>query len=69
MAGLNCGTVSAIAWPAIRDDLDAAVGVIDDETRTAMGELHASGYTPEHAEPPSSQVSRPQRWNRRPTSS
>lgn len=40
MAGLNCGTVSAIAWPAIRDDLDAAVGVTDDEARAAMHLLH-----------------------------
>ncbi|WP_053226319.1 pyridoxal-phosphate dependent enzyme [Solirubrobacter soli] len=43
MAGLNCGTVSSIAWPAVRDGLDAAIGVTDDETRAAMRELHATG--------------------------
>ncbi len=36
MAGLNCGTVSTIAWPAIRDGLDAGVAVTDDQTRAAM---------------------------------
>ncbi|WP_427896198.1 pyridoxal-phosphate dependent enzyme [Kribbella sp. GL6] len=41
MAGLNCGTVSSIAWPTIRDHLDAAVAVTDAETRTAMDLLHA----------------------------
>ncbi|MFD7154203.1 pyridoxal-phosphate dependent enzyme [Kribbella sp. NPDC059898] len=41
MAGLNCGTVSSIAWPTIRDHLDAAVAVTDDEARAAMHLLHA----------------------------
>lgn len=45
MAGLNCGTVSAIAWPAIRDRLDAAITVTDDETRAAMHLLHANNIT------------------------
>ncbi|HET6740051.1 MAG TPA: diaminopropionate ammonia-lyase [Kribbella sp.] len=40
MAGLNCGTVSAIAWPAIRDRLDTAVTITDDEARAAMHLLH-----------------------------
>ncbi|HZX03247.1 pyridoxal-phosphate dependent enzyme [Kribbella sp.] len=40
MAGLNCGTVSSIAWPTIRDHLDAAITVTDDETRAAMQLLH-----------------------------
>ncbi|MGZ0147787.1 pyridoxal-phosphate dependent enzyme [Kribbella sp. WER1] len=43
MAGLNCGTVSSIAWPTIRDHLDAAVAVTDDEARAAMEFLHAHG--------------------------
>jgi len=43
MAGLNCGTVSSLAWPAVRDGLDVAVAVTDDETRAAMRELHAAG--------------------------
>lgn len=41
MAGLNCGTVSSIAWPTIRDHLDMAVTVTDDEARAAMHVLHA----------------------------
>jgi len=43
MAGLNCGTVSTIAWPAIRDTLAAAVVVTDDQTHTAMRRLHELG--------------------------
>jgi diaminopropionate ammonia-lyase len=39
MAGLNCGSVSTIAWPAIRDGLDAGVGVTDDQARHAMERL------------------------------
>ncbi|GAA3091757.1 diaminopropionate ammonia-lyase [Kribbella aluminosa] len=41
MAGLNCGTVSSIAWPTIRDHLDAAVTVTDDQAHAAMKVLHA----------------------------
>ena len=40
MAGLNCGTVSTIAWPVIRDQLEAAVTVTDDQARVAMQRLH-----------------------------
>lgn len=43
MAGLNCGTVSTLAWPAVRAGLDAAVGVTDEETRAALGTLAAAG--------------------------
>ena len=43
MAGLNCGTVSTIAWPAIRDTLAAAVFVTDDQARAAMQRLHELG--------------------------
>ena len=43
MAGLNCGTVSLLAWPAIRSGLDAAVAVTDEEVRTAMRDMHAAG--------------------------
>ena len=31
MAGLNCGTPSLVAWPTLRDGLDAAVALDDDE--------------------------------------
>jgi diaminopropionate ammonia-lyase len=43
MAGLNCGTVSTLAWPAIRDGLDAGISVTEDETRTAMDRLRELG--------------------------
>lgn len=43
MAGLNCGTVSAIAWPAIRDAGAAAVVVTDEQARAAMQQLHELG--------------------------
>ncbi len=39
MAGLNCGSVSLTAWPAIRGGLDAGVAVTDDQARIAMAEL------------------------------
>ncbi|HET9778831.1 MAG TPA: diaminopropionate ammonia-lyase [Propionibacteriaceae bacterium] len=43
MAGLNCGSVSSIAWPAIRDGLDAAVAVTDDQASAAMHRLNELG--------------------------
>src|SRR5690606_26511894 len=36
MAGLNCGTPSSNSWPYLRDGLDAAVTVSEDESRTAV---------------------------------
>jgi diaminopropionate ammonia-lyase len=43
MAGLNCGTPSLAAWPALRDGLDAVVAVADDRARQAMRDLAAAG--------------------------
>jgi len=43
MAGLNCGTVSELGWPAIRDGVDAAVGVTDAETDRALNDLNGIG--------------------------
>ncbi|HEX6757430.1 MAG TPA: diaminopropionate ammonia-lyase [Propionibacteriaceae bacterium] len=43
MAGLNCGTVSTIAWPVIREGLDAGIAVTDDQARAAMHRLHELG--------------------------
>jgi diaminopropionate ammonia-lyase len=43
MAGLNCGTPSALAWPYLKSGLDAAVAVSNEECRQAMRELHAAG--------------------------
>jgi diaminopropionate ammonia-lyase len=43
MAGLNCGTPSLAAWPALRDGLDAVAAVADDRARQAMRDLAAAG--------------------------
>ncbi|MGK5642949.1 diaminopropionate ammonia-lyase [Streptomyces sp. URMC 126] len=43
MAGLNCGTPSALAWPFLRDGLDAAVAVTEAGAARAMADLSALG--------------------------
>lgn len=43
MAGLNCGTVSALAWPKIREHLAAAVAVTDADSAQAAAELATVG--------------------------
>lgn len=43
MAGLNCNSVSTIAWPMLRDGLDAAVAISDEQDRHAMRDLAALG--------------------------
>lgn len=43
MAGLNCGTPSALAWPYLRGGLDAAVTVTDAEAAAAARELAGRG--------------------------
>ncbi len=43
MAGLNCGTPSSLAWPFLRDGLDAAVAVTDAEAMRAVSDLTALG--------------------------
>lgn len=43
MAGLNCGTLSSLAWPVLRDGLDAAVMVSDDDADAATEMLAADG--------------------------
>ncbi|MEU9118828.1 diaminopropionate ammonia-lyase [Streptomyces sp. NPDC048506] len=45
MAGLNCGTPSSLAWPVLRDGLDAAVAVTDDDGARAAGDLAALGVS------------------------
>ena len=42
MAGLNCGTPSMLAWPYLRDGLDAAVAAADADSATAARDL--AGY-------------------------
>jgi diaminopropionate ammonia-lyase len=43
MAGLNCGTPSSAAWPALLRGIDAYVAVEDEQARTAMRLLAANG--------------------------
>lgn len=45
LAGMNCGTVSTLAWPVLRDGLDAAVTVTDDEALQASADLGAFGVS------------------------
>ena len=42
MSGLNCGTPSRLAWPYLRDGLDAAVAVANPEAAAAARDL--AGY-------------------------
>lgn len=43
MTGLNCGTVSEIAWPTLRDGLDASATVTDAQALAAVNELAGLG--------------------------
>jgi diaminopropionate ammonia-lyase len=45
MAGLNCGTPSSLAWPHLRDGLDAAVAVTDADSARAAADLAALGVS------------------------
>lgn len=45
MAGLNCGTPSSAAWPYLRDGLDAAVAVGDQDAICAVDDLAALGVS------------------------
>lgn len=45
MAGLNCGTVSALAWPVLRDGCDAAVAVTDEDALRASRDLAVLGVS------------------------
>jgi len=43
MTGLNCGTVSALAWPILLAGLDASVTVTDSEALAAVHDLASHG--------------------------
>ncbi|CDR17419.1 diaminopropionate ammonia-lyase [Streptomyces iranensis] len=45
MAGLNCGTPSSIAWPHLRDGLDAAIAIPDAASARAAGDLARFGIS------------------------
>ena len=43
MAGLNCNSVSTLAWPLLHAGLDAAIAITDTDDRAAMHDLAALG--------------------------
>ncbi|KAI9870607.1 MAG: hypothetical protein M1830_004052, partial [Pleopsidium flavum] len=43
MCGLNCGTISSIAWPMLRDGIDATATVTDVEAHHAVCHLQSLG--------------------------
>ncbi|GAB1310654.1 hypothetical protein MFIFM68171_00864 [Madurella fahalii] len=43
MCGMNCGTLSTTAWPALRSGVDGTVVVSDGESHAAVGELGKQG--------------------------
>lgn len=43
MAGMCCGTVSSLAWPVIKEGLDASVSVSDLEAHRAVEDLRKLG--------------------------
>ncbi|KAF1816402.1 tryptophan synthase beta subunit-like PLP-dependent enzyme [Eremomyces bilateralis CBS 781.70] len=43
MCGMNCGTVSEIAWPVLRNGVDAAVAISDWDSHRAVQYLHGRG--------------------------
>ncbi|WP_022923709.1 pyridoxal-phosphate dependent enzyme [Serinicoccus marinus] len=45
MAGLNCGTVSSLAWPVLQRGCDAAVAVTDEAALAASRDLETLGVS------------------------
>ena len=43
MDGLNCGTVSPISWPILKQGVDASVTITDKQCHEAIQYLHAHG--------------------------
>lgn len=43
MSGLNCGTPSNLAWPQMRNGLNAAIAITDDDALQAVEDLEAIG--------------------------
>ncbi|KAK8038095.1 hypothetical protein PG994_014862 [Apiospora phragmitis] len=43
MNGMNCGTLSTLAWPVLSEGVDASVVVTDQESHSAVEELKSSG--------------------------
>lgn len=43
MAGLNCGTISALAWPYVQNGLDGAITITDEQDLIAAKDLAKMG--------------------------
>ncbi|OCK79463.1 tryptophan synthase beta subunit-like PLP-dependent enzyme [Lepidopterella palustris CBS 459.81] len=43
MCGMNCGTISTVAWPVLRDGVDASVAIEDIEAHESVQYLHKRG--------------------------
>lgn len=43
MAGLNCGTISSLAWPYVQNGLDAAIAITDEQDIIAAKDLAEMG--------------------------
>lgn len=43
MNGMNCGTLSTLAWPVLSQGVDACVVVADQESHAAVEEMKGSG--------------------------
>ncbi|PKS08166.1 hypothetical protein jhhlp_005442 [Lomentospora prolificans] len=46
MTGLDCGTVSSIAWPILKDGVDASITVSDYESHKAVKLINSFGVSP-----------------------
>lgn len=44
MSGMNCGTVSSIAWPLLKNGVDASITVSDQEAETSRCMLSDNGF-------------------------
>lgn len=45
MCGMNCGTVSSLAWPILRDGVDASITVSETESEAALNMLSGMGIS------------------------
>ncbi len=44
MCGMNCGTVSSIAWPVLKHGVDASITISDQETENSRCILSDNGF-------------------------
>jgi len=44
MCGMNCGTVSSIAWPLLKHGVDASITVSDKDAESSRCKLSDNGF-------------------------